>query len=263
MLSAYHRAFAVELQAMVAALPIRQGQTILDMACGDGFYSPWLAERVGPAGRVVAVDVRPEYLEMARKQAATSRLSGIIDYQGASIESLPFEDHSFDLCWCAQSFYSLPDPVEALWHMRRVTKPGGIVAVLEGDSLHRIILPWPVERRAFGASGRASRLRRKSGQAGKYYVGRKLRRVFREAGLEKIESRTFATDRGAPLEPDDRTFFTEYLADLSKRVSVNLNAPVREELDRLINPQSSGFLLDDPDFTATCIDQVVWGRRPT
>src|SRR5580704_4918254 len=110
MLAAYHRAFAAELQAMVAALPIQAGQTVLDMACGDGVYSSWLAARLGPAGRVVAVDVRPEYLEMARKQAASMPLGGIIEYRAASIDSLPFEEDSFDLCWCAQSLYSLPDP---------------------------------------------------------------------------------------------------------------------------------------------------------
>ena len=50
MLGAYHRAFAVELRAMIAALPISEGQALLDMACGDGVYSPLLAERVGAAG---------------------------------------------------------------------------------------------------------------------------------------------------------------------------------------------------------------------
>jgi ubiquinone/menaquinone biosynthesis C-methylase UbiE len=261
MLAAYHRAFARELQAMIAALPIHSGQTVLDMACGDGVYGPWLAERVGPAGRVVSVDVRPEYLEVARQHAANSPLSGIIEYRAASIESLPFEDDLFDLCWCAQSLYSLPDPVEALQYMRRVTKPGGAVAVLEGDTLHRVILPWPVDVELSVHTAALEALRQKSGQPGKYYVGRRLRSVFRQAGLEQIESRTFATDRAAPLGPDDRAYFAEYLKSLSQRVATHLEAPTRDEFDRLVRPDSQDFLLDDPDLTATCIDQVVWGRK--
>src|SRR4051812_38665309 len=114
MLAAYHRAFAPELRAMVGTLPLSEGQAVLDMACGDGVYSPWLAERVGPTGRVVAVDVMPEYLDLARKTAASSPLASIIEFTAAPIESLPFDEATFDLCWCAQSFYSLPDPVEAV-----------------------------------------------------------------------------------------------------------------------------------------------------
>jgi cyclopropane fatty-acyl-phospholipid synthase-like methyltransferase len=75
MLDAYHRAFATELRAMIAGLPIEAGQTILDLACGDGVYSPWLAERVGPSGRVVAVDRVREYLAIAREKARKSSLT--------------------------------------------------------------------------------------------------------------------------------------------------------------------------------------------
>ena len=186
MLAAYHRAFAVELRAMVGVLPIAEGQSVLDMACGDGVYSPWLAERVGASGRVVAVDVRGEYLELARKHAASSPGSGIIEFQAASIDALPFPDHSFDLCWCAQSLYSLPDPVEALGHLCRVTKPGGVVAVLEGDTLHRVILPWRVDLELAVQAAERVALKKKSDKPGRYYVGRQLRRVCREAGLEWI-----------------------------------------------------------------------------
>jgi hypothetical protein len=49
-LAAYHRAFAEELQSMIAELPIGAGDRVLDVACGDGSYSGWLAEHVGPSG---------------------------------------------------------------------------------------------------------------------------------------------------------------------------------------------------------------------
>jgi hypothetical protein len=86
--------------------------------------------------------------------------------------------------------------------------------------------------------------------------------VCRLAGLERVALRTFATDRVAPLEPDDRAFFTEYLANLSRRVSKHLDVSIRGEFDQLVDPDSDDFLLNDPDLTATCIDQVVWGRKP-
>jgi ubiquinone/menaquinone biosynthesis C-methylase UbiE len=262
LLAAYHRALAVELRAMIAALPIEPGQTLLDMACGDGFYSPCLAERVGKQGRVVAVDVNLEYLELARNEAAKSPLAGIIDFKAAPIDALPFSNGSFDFCWCAQSLYSLPDPVDALRHLLRVTRPGGYVAVLEGDTLHHVVLPWPIEVELAVRAAEFEAIARTSAMPRKYYLGRQLRRVFREAGLERIEARTFVTDRAAPLAPEDRAFLAEYLKSLFKRVTPFLDGSIRDRFARLVDPQSSESLMDDQDLMATCIDQVVWGRKP-
>src|SRR5690242_10059537 len=72
MLAAYHRAHAAELRAMIAELPLRLGDRVLDMACGAGTYSVWLAERVGPHGTVVGVDISPAYLARARVRANDS-----------------------------------------------------------------------------------------------------------------------------------------------------------------------------------------------
>ena len=261
MLGAYHRAFASELRAMVESLPIREGQTVLDMACGDGVYAPMLADRVGALGRVVAVDLLPAYLDLARKEAEKSSVAKIIEFTAAPIEALPFDDGTFDFVWCAQSFYSLPDPVEALRHLVRVTKPGGIVAVLEGDTLHHVILPWPVEVELTIRAAELKALTEESDKPRKFYVGRQLRGVFRKAGLIDIEAHTWATDRAFPLSDDERTYFTEYLKEVAGRVGDDLKAgPIRDTFHRLINPSSREFMLDDPDLMVTCIDQVVWGR---
>lgn len=262
MLAAYHRAYASELRAMVQSLPLTEGQAVLDMACGDGVYSPWLAERVGPRGRVVAADVMPEYLDLARQEAAKSPLRGIIEFAAAPLERLPFEDGTFDAVWCAQSLYSLPDPVDSLRHMLRVTKPGGVVAVLEGDTLHHVILPWPIEVELAVRAAELKALAESSDRPRKFYVGRRLRGVFRQAGLEEIETRTWASDRAAPLGGDERAYFEEYLKGLVERIAPHLDGKTRERFDRMTDPGSDEFLLDEPDLTATLIDQVVWGRKP-
>ena len=263
MLAAYHRAFEAELRAMVNSLPLAEGRAVLDMACGDGAYSPWLADRVGPTGRVVAVDVSPDYLELAREAAARSPHASIVEFACAPIEALPFDDGTFDLCWCAQSLYSLPDPVAALRHMLRVARPGGFVAVLEGDTLHDVILPWPVEVELSARAAELKALAEGSDRPRKFYVGRQLRRLFREAGLVQVRSTTFAADRSAPLGPDERTFFAEYLKRLARSIAKTLDGPIRREFDALVDPGSPAFLLDDPDLTATCIGHVVLGRKPT
>ncbi len=260
MLAAYHRAFAPELRAMVATLPAVRGQCVLDMACGDGAYTPWLAELVAPDGCVMAADVTPAYLKIARH--ATSNATARIGFAAAAIERLPFGDDTFDLCWCAQSLYSLADPADALRHLRRVTKPGGAVAVLEQDTLHAVMLPWPVEVELAVRTAELRTFAANSAKPRKFYVGRRLRRVFRESGFAEIEVRSFVSDRVAPLRPDERTFFTEYLQGLSDRVARHLTEPIRRHLERLADPRSGEFLLDDPDLTATCISHVARGSKP-
>src|SRR6266511_3844958 len=94
MLHAYHRSRSAELRAMIATLPLAPGDRVLDVASGDGCHSVWLVEQ-------------------------------------GDANALAFADGMFDLVWCAQSFYSLPDPIATLREMVRVTRPGGHVAVLE------------------------------------------------------------------------------------------------------------------------------------
>src|SRR6187200_2632351 len=72
MLAAYHRAHAAELRAMIDDLPVRLGDHVLAMPCGDGVYTVLLAEKVGLGGSVVGVDLSESYLAMARMRAEQS-----------------------------------------------------------------------------------------------------------------------------------------------------------------------------------------------
>ncbi len=251
MLAAYHRAFAAELQGMIDSLPISTSDSVLDMACGDGAYSRWFAER---ARRVTAVDANREYVERAKAEIAD------VEFLCATLEDLPFDENTFDVSWCAQSLYSLPDPVEALKRMARVTKPGGIIAVLENDSLHHVILPWPVEIEFSVRAVELQRFAEKNRALTKFYIGRQLKSVFREAGIAETEVRTFAHNRAAPLNEDETTFFTEYLKGLSQKYGEDLDEPIRRAFKSMTNPRSKSFLLNDPDLTITCLDCLAWGR---
>ena len=144
-LLAYHRAFAEELRETVDGLPIRPGDRVLDLACGDGVYSRWLAERVGDSGSVMAVDLSPAFLELAHRALDGDALADRIEFVQGDLQHLPIPDDAFDLVWCAQNLYSLPDPVDALRRMERAARPGGLVAVFENDEFHHVLLPWPVE----------------------------------------------------------------------------------------------------------------------
>lgn len=263
-LGAYHAAFAAELRSMLAGVPVPAGARVLDMACGDGSYSAWLAELVGEGGRVVAVDALPAYLDLAR--ATISRppavAAGRVALVAGAIERLPFAPGSFDLVWCAQSLYSLPEPAAALRRLAGMARPGGTVAVLENDSLHHVILPWPVELELAVRRAELESFVARSAHPRKFYVARQLGRLFREAGLENCRVDTRATDRRGPLAGAERAYFAAYLAELREHVAPYLDKSALGRLDHLADPGSPGFLLDDPDLNVTCIDHVVRGSRP-
>ena len=255
MLAAYHRAFAPELRAMLRTLPVGSVARVLDMACGDGAYSKWLA---GYGREVVAVDLRIGYLALARAGSPGARIS----WACGAIEGLPFPDGTFDLAWCAQSLYSLPDPLAAVRELRRVTRRGGLVAVLEDDTLHRVLLPWPVELELAIRRAEFEELAEREPDTGKFYIARRLRRVFREAGLTSIVSRSFVHERAAPLDTDTRTFLAAYLKDLASRLAGRLHGPIRARFDGLSDAGGERSLTADPDLTVACVDHLVWGRAP-
>lgn len=259
MLAAYHAAFRHELGLMIAQLPIPAGARVLDVACGDGAYSALLAERLGPTGRVVALDAEPKYVEYAQSSISQCASAAPIDFVAATLEDPPFRAGTFEFVWCAQSLYSLPEPVAALRLMARAAKPGGIVAVLEDDALHRLILPWPIEIELAVRAAELAALVDQSRQPRKFYVGRRLRAVFREAGLGAIRKSTWSSDRAFPLADPERRFLNTYFQRLHKRIATALDTDTRLAFERLIDEESPEFLLDRPDFDVTCIDHVVWG----
>jgi SAM-dependent methyltransferase len=117
-----------KLQAMKQRNP---DLTVLDVGAGSGTISVTLAKAV-PEGRVTAIDLNKDVLPRAQ---AVAELAGVsnIEFQQADAYKLPFADSSFDVTHCHQVLYSLKSPLDALREMLRVTKPGGIVAVRDGD----------------------------------------------------------------------------------------------------------------------------------
>ncbi|MBB1251897.1 methyltransferase domain-containing protein [Streptomyces sp. OF3] len=110
---------------------LRPGLDLLDVGCGPGTITVELAELVAP-GRVVAVDAEAEVLAAAREHAARRGLTGV-EFTSARVESLPFPDDSFDVVHAHQVLQHVGDPVRALREMRRVCRPGGLVAVRDAD----------------------------------------------------------------------------------------------------------------------------------
>ncbi|WP_055587207.1 methyltransferase domain-containing protein [Streptacidiphilus griseoplanus] len=108
------------------------GAAVLDIGCGPGTITADLAELVGATGRVTAADASQEVLDQARRTAADRGLTNV-DFAVADIHALDFPDDSFDVVHAHQVLQHVTDPVQALREMRRVCRPGGIVAARDSD----------------------------------------------------------------------------------------------------------------------------------
>ena len=257
-MAGFHTAFESELRELLNEVPVLGNQRVLDVACGDGFYSRLLAERLGPDGCVVGLDVNRPYLELAHDQGTSwDRVTFV---QG-NLKDFPANEE-FDLVWCAQSLYSLPQPSTALHQMARLVRPGGVLAVLENDTLHQLLLPWPVSLELAIRTAEYAALTREVPHAEKYYVARQLKGLLAEAGVEPAGVVTQCMDRQLPLSSSLECFLQANLRRLKDRVMPLLNPDLRGEVEALISAESSRFLLDQPHFTMSWINRLVWGRKP-
>lgn len=108
---------------VLEATGVGAGHQLLDVACGTGVLANAAAKITGPQGAVSGVDINPDMLAMARRQADH------IQWYQAPAEQLPFDDHSYDRVICQFGLMFFDDKPRALREMQRVTRPGGRLGV--------------------------------------------------------------------------------------------------------------------------------------
>ncbi|HEX2175276.1 MAG TPA: methyltransferase domain-containing protein [Nocardioidaceae bacterium] len=113
-------------RALIDAANVSAGQRALDIGCGPGALTAALCEVLGP-DHVTAIDPSEPFVE-----ACVRRRPGV-DVRLGSAESLPFADHSFDVTLAQLVVNFMSDPRAGVGEMRRVTRPGGIVAAAVWD----------------------------------------------------------------------------------------------------------------------------------
>jgi len=115
-----------------AIAALKPGEVVLDLGSGGGFDVFLVAKQVGPKGRAIGVDMTPEMLSKARKNAAVFRKRTRLDnveFRLGEIEHLPVADASVDVVISNCVINLSPDKPQVWREIARVLKPGGRVAV--------------------------------------------------------------------------------------------------------------------------------------
>ncbi|VEG28167.1 class I SAM-dependent methyltransferase [Actinomyces howellii] len=139
---------------------LKAGLALLDVGCGPATITADLARAVAP-GRVIGLDAAPTVLNTARTTLEDHGLQDTVELVTGDVHELPFEDDSFDVVHAHQVLQHVADPVAALREMRRVTRPGGIVAARDAVYSAMAWYPRPpgmeVWRETYMATARANR----------------------------------------------------------------------------------------------------------
>lgn len=235
-----HRWRTVENSAAYLMPHLRAGVRLLDVGCGPGTITSDFARRLAP-GLVVGMDASEQVIAEARRDHPD------VSFTTGDVYRMDLPDASFDIVHAHQLLQHLADPVAALKEMRRVTAPGGIVAVRDSD--YGSFTWHPGDDRLV----RWLQLYREIARAnhGDPDAGRHLLSWARQAGFTRIEASAsvwcFAT-------PQDRDWWGTLWADRMTTSAIAKQAvregrSTQEELNTLADAWREWAAADDGWFT--------------
>lgn len=254
-------------------LGLPAGGVGLDAGCGPGGLFEVLAETAGPPGRIVGVDVSYPHLERARALGANLSVPTTL-LQADMRQSLPLEDGSVDWTWCADVLWGsyFPEPRSVVSEFRRVTRPGGTVAVFFVETFRNRLLPGfgRLEGRASLASDLAWQRDRNGNIKMSVETHQEhARRWLRQAGLTDLRVECLALTYEQPLPVEALEYVRDYafaesygpaLQELGGLVGIG-----EEDLrtwTELTDPASRRYVFNDPDYYCSMYGTLAWGRVP-
>jgi SAM-dependent methyltransferase len=186
---ATHLLRAVESHAPFLLPHIKPTDHILDVGCGPGTITTSFS-KYASEGRIVGIDISPTVLQKAKTLASESNIpthgpGSVLFEEGNILEGLSYPDAAFDIVYSSQLLGHMPPPdlpLRALAEMRRVLKPGGILATRDGMGPHFYPRSLNLDRLWGENELRASR----KGEPEIDTTATSMPALFRAAGFDKI-----------------------------------------------------------------------------
>lgn len=167
---------------------LRPGEEVVDVACGTGLVTLPAAERIGPDGRVEAVDLSEAMVDVIEERAERHGLDDRVTADRMNAETLAYGDESFDAALCSLGLMYVPNPDRALEAFHRVLRPGGrAVAAVWGAR----------ERCGWAGIFPVVDARVRTEVCPLFFAlgtGDALARTFRGAGFQEVETERFSTE---------------------------------------------------------------------
>ena len=117
-------------QEMLDQLGLKEGLVVCDLGCGDGYHTLQMAPKVGPSGKVIAVDIQPQMLQELSRRMVEQNISNIDTILG-DLWDPKLAEASVDLVLMVDVYHEFSHPVQMLDAIRKSLKPNGLVALVE------------------------------------------------------------------------------------------------------------------------------------
>jgi SAM-dependent methyltransferase len=225
----------------IEQLGLQRGWRCLEVGCGIGSISKWLAGRVTPGGHVVASDLDLRYIANLKLPNLEVRKIDILED--------PVEEGAYDLVTARAVLHHIPSPERAIERMAAALKPGGVFLSIEPDflpataaepqPLHTFWQGWLAWSASVGVD---------------YFIGRKMPSLLAASKLKAVaaEGNTALYNGGAPWA----IYWLETIKELRPRLL---------DSGHLTETSISAFdnLYADPKFWTSAISFIAsWGRKP-
>jgi SAM-dependent methyltransferase len=252
-----------EARTLIADLGLPDGSLGLDVGCGVGLYALWLAEAVGPKGRVVGIEPSTERVEEARALVSHALPAPRLEFREGDATKLDAADATFDWVWCGDVLHHVQETGRALAEFSRVVRPGGRVIVKESQLLQGLFLPGhpALERRLRQAEMEWSR--HEGGECSFEERRQRTLASLRAAGLTVESFRTYLLERRAPLPEAARDYIecVVFARNWGPRLQDRLTPGDWEQRSALCEAESPAFILADPDYYCLYPISVLVARR--
>ena len=206
----------------IALASLKEGETVLDLGSGAGFDCFLAAGRVGPAGRVIGIDMTPEMVGRARENARKDGIDNV-EFRLGDIEHMPVDDGSVDVIISNCVINLAPDKARVFKEAFRVLKPGGRLMVSD------IVLTKPLPD--FVKNSVAAYIGCVAGASLKEdYLG-----AMRQAGFENV------TVQSEAAFPVDCLKTDPMLSGLAASVNLSVEELARQATETVVSVRVSGF----------------------
>lgn len=227
------------------------GMCCLDLGCGGGEVSFTIAERIGPSGRVVGIDMDPVKLDLAR-QAAERRGLTNVEFRTANVSDWNGTD-AYDMVYARMLLQHLSRPVDLLLRMWTAVRSGGVLVVEDADFSASFCEP-PLRAHDFYLDTYSEALRRRGGDP---QTGRKLYRYFADAGATGTQITIL---QRVDITGETKTLAHSTLAATADAIveeRIATQEEIAEALDSLATATSDTGTIIGPPRTFQ-----VWARKP-
>jgi demethylmenaquinone methyltransferase/2-methoxy-6-polyprenyl-1,4-benzoquinol methylase len=240
----------LEMRALLAELPLPAGSCGLDVGCGVGLYTLWLANVVGPQGQVVAIDPSPDRIADTVQRLKTSPMADRIVVRQGDGTAIDEPDRRFDWVWCSDVLHHIDAAVTALNAFKRVLRPGGTIVIKESQVLQALFLPGHLNLERQLQRAEIEFQKAETGERSFQERRQRTLETMHEAGLRDITMRTTVIQRQAPLDGVARQYIQQAIFDRTwgPRLRPLLDAQDWQQRSALCEAGSPQAILARPDY---------------